>query len=97
MAKAKPPPRLVIHLCRALVAAGADRRTAYWINIDQIREALGVPLDELDAAVASAVTNGLVRVNSLPARSLTVTYDGLTLSSTAAWPPRKQPPPSRGK
>jgi hypothetical protein len=95
MAKAKLPPRLVIHLCRALVAAGADRRIAYWIKIEQIREALGVPLDELDAAVACAVTNGLVRVNSLPAHSLTVTYDGLTLSLTAAWPTRKRRPPSR--
>jgi len=68
MPKANGPSKLVIELCRALVAAGADRRTAYWINIDQIREALGVPLDELDVAVAYAVKKDLVRADGLTAR-----------------------------
>jgi hypothetical protein len=83
MIEAASPPQLVIDLCRALVAAGADRRTAYWINVRRIREALGVPLDELDAAVAYAVARKLVRVDGLPVHSLTLTYDGFTLSSAS--------------
>jgi hypothetical protein len=74
MAEAKPPPPLVLRLCRALVVAGADRRTAYWINVDRIRESLGVPLDELDQAVAYAVGKGLLRSDILPAQILTVSY-----------------------
>jgi hypothetical protein len=97
MIEEKPTPQLVIALCRALVSAGADRRTAYWINVDRIREALGVPLDELDAAVAYALAQKLVRVNGLPAHSLTVTYDGLTLSSRMVRASRKRRPPSQGK
>jgi hypothetical protein len=84
MIEEKPPPQLVIDLCRALVAAGADRRTAYWINVDRIREALGVPLGELDVAVAYAVAHKLVRVDGLPdPHSLTLTYEGFTLSSAS--------------
>lgn len=96
MIEEKPTPQLVIALCRALVSAGADRPTAYWINVDRIREALGVPLDEIDGAIAYAVAQKLVRVNGLRVHSLTVTYDGLTLSSKVARASRKRRPTSQG-
>lgn len=79
MAKSKAPP-LVIALCRALADATSDKRTAYWLSIDRVREALDVPLEDLDEAVAYAVAHHLVRADGLPAHSLTVTYDGLTLA-----------------
>jgi hypothetical protein len=97
MAKTTSPPPLVLDLCRALVEAGADRQNGYWINVDRIRAALGVPLDEFDAALAYAVAEKLVRVNGLPVHSLTVTYDGLTLSSGVARACRKRRLPSPGK
>ena len=91
----KTPP-LVRKLCRALVEAAADRPVGYWFNIDKIRDKLGVPMAELDVAVAWAEKNQLVRVDSLPdPHSITPTYEGLTLSSTT---PRasKRRPSSRG-
>jgi hypothetical protein len=90
MTKSKASPPLVVKLCRALVEAGADRKTGYWINVDRVRAALGIPTEELDAAIACAVARKLVRVNGLPADRLTVTYDGLTLSSRVARASRKR-------
>lgn len=84
MPKRQAHPPLVIALCRALVEMGASRRTAYWLSIDRVREALGVPLEELDQAVAYAVAHHLVRADGLPAHSLTVTYDGLMLAKKAS-------------
>jgi hypothetical protein len=96
MSKAKPP-QLVIDLCRALVEAGDARPTAHWFSIDTIRDKLAVPLKDLDVAVAWAVAHNRVRADGLPVHSLTVTYDGLTLSSRLARASQKRRPPSPGK
>jgi hypothetical protein len=80
MAKPKAPPKLVVDLCRALVAATKNRKTASWMSVDQIRETLGVPLQQLNEAVADAITHNLVRVDGRPAVSLTVTMDGLEVA-----------------
>lgn len=97
MTKSNAWPPLAVKLCRALVEAGADRQTGYWINVGRIRAALDVPPDELDAAIAYAVAEKLVRVNGLPVHSLTVTYEGLALSLGVARASRKRRPPSPGK
>ena len=93
MARTKPPP-LVIDLCRALVEAGDARPTAHWFSIDMIRDKLGVPLKDLDVAVAWAVAHKLVRVDGLPGpHSITPTYEGLTLSSASRKAGAKTSPP----
>jgi hypothetical protein len=50
------------------------------MSVDQIRETLGVPLQQLSEAVADAITHNLVRVDGRPAVSLTVTMDGLEVA-----------------
>ena len=97
MPKAKPPP-LVIDLCRALVKAGAERPVGYWFSIDRIRDKLGVPMADLDVAVAWAVKHQLARVDGLPnPHSISPTYEGLTLSSRLERASSKRRPPSAGK
>jgi hypothetical protein len=80
MAKPQAHPKTVIALCRALVEVTANRRAAYWLSIDRSREMLGIPLADLDEAIAYAVEHHLVRVDGEPARSLVVTYDGIDLA-----------------
>jgi hypothetical protein len=93
MPKPKPP-LLVIELCRALVEEGDDRPTAYWFNIDKIRDKLGVPLENLNVAMTWAVAHKLVRVDGLPEpHSITPTYEGLTLSSASRKAGAKTSPP----
>jgi hypothetical protein len=100
MAKPKTPP-LVIALCRALVAAVGHKPPPYWTSIDPIRDALGVPIDKLNAAVEWAKAHHLVDVSGKPAHSLTVTHEGIMLSTTVRKPKTakavKKPRPSRGK
>ena len=93
----KTPP-LVRKLCRALVEAAADRPVGYWFNIDKICDKLGVPMAELDVAVAWAEKHHLVRLDALPdPHSISPPYEGLTLSSRLARASRKRRPPSPGK
>jgi hypothetical protein len=79
MSEAKPPP-LVIDLCRTLVEATASGRSAYWLSVKGVREALAVTPEELDVALAYAIAADLVRTDGAPAHSLTVTYEGIELA-----------------
>jgi RIO-like serine/threonine protein kinase len=78
--KPEAAPPLVVALCRALVDATATGRSAYWLSINGVRETLGVTHEELDYAVKYAVSAGLVRSDEVPARSLTVTFEGIDLA-----------------
>jgi hypothetical protein len=80
MATPQPPSWLVIALCRALADATADGKAPYWLSIFGAREALGVTMEELDAAVAYAIANGLVRTDGAPAHALAVTNKGIELA-----------------
>jgi hypothetical protein len=79
MAK-ESPPQLVIALCRALVEATGTGRAAHWLSINGVRETLAVTYERLDYAVKYAVSAGLVRSDEMPARSLTVTHEGIELA-----------------
>jgi hypothetical protein len=100
MAEPKTPP-LVVALCRALVAAVGHKPPPYWPSIDPIRDALGVPMDQLNAAVEWAKVHHLVDVSGKPAHSLTVAHEGIMLSAPArkrkTKKALKKPRPSRDK
>jgi hypothetical protein len=89
MPKSKQMTALVIALCRALIATIGHKQPPYWTSIDSIRRALGVPLDELEAAVIYAVAQGLVQVEGQPATKLAVTPSGTMLSPVLPPAPKR--------